>query len=668
MENIKYIKRIDTTNKINKYIDGQTLEFILPKNKADLSSFKIFFDVEIDPVELYNNGSYLKRFMPRLSSSIIETLTITKDGAEFQTIKDYNVIFNILNDASKDIDDIDSDRPDTLNYSSIDEDNNSKTICDFVNNSSKPLKYRCFINSFLGFLGEATLLDCSNHQYAISITLAPKYITYRGLKNTDVNIVFCGGGGGSGATATPTFDTFVSKIDVLFGCSEYTYANVAITGGGGSGATATAVIGSGGVITNIDVLNSGTGYTSPPTITITGDCLGGSGAIIQLTLSATSSASVIGATIINGGGGYDDLTPPTLTIVGSQDGSAQQATAILGNLVIINGMIISVDIIDYGDGYNDGPVFPHVVISSNPAIAVASIDTSFSNIIINNGGSGYKTTPFVSVTGGDPETFAVAVATVDVNGSVNNINILDYGFGYEKPLTITTTYPTEYHYTLTNVFGIIDVLPDNTPVSNQITFKHFNTVKGSKNNTKNTSLSHTHKGTLNYIIGTFVVLGDNDTGLQLTKCNKNTSIFGEYFKGNYSDIFAYEETPIVSLTASSRVAKSLSTENNLDNSLYFKRAGSNIKTSQFFMNGQAITPMMDIPQIYNVAKEFFNNAMTRVKSIASFENEFFVFPMMINQYQEEYSSEIEWVCSSGNRKDFNAYPILILCSDKTIDV
>jgi thiamine kinase-like enzyme len=125
---------------------------------------------------------------------------------------------------------------------------------------------------------------------------------------------------------------------------------------------------------------------------------------------------------------------------------------------------------------------------------------------------------------------------------------------------------------------------------------------------------------------------------------------------------------MTSKTASSKIAKNLSTENNLDNSLYFKRAGSNIKSSQFFMNGQAITPAMDIPQIYNVAKEFFNNDMSRVKSLASFENEFFIFPMMINQTQEEYSSEIEWICSAGSRKDFNAYPILILCTDKTIEV
>ena len=53
------------------------------------------------------------------------------------------------------------------------------------------------------------------------------------------------------------------------GGSGYTTAAVEITGGGGSGATATAVV-TAGVITGITLDTAGTGYTSAPTITITG--------------------------------------------------------------------------------------------------------------------------------------------------------------------------------------------------------------------------------------------------------------------------------------------------------------------------------------------------------------------------------------------------------------
>ena len=52
--------------------------------------------------------------------------------------------------------------------------------------------------------------------------------------------------------------------------ADYTYEpTVTLTGGGGTGATATAYLGY-GKITSIKVTNSGSGYTSAPTVVITG--------------------------------------------------------------------------------------------------------------------------------------------------------------------------------------------------------------------------------------------------------------------------------------------------------------------------------------------------------------------------------------------------------------
>jgi len=68
----------------------------------------------------------------------------------------------------------------------------------------------------------------------------------------------------------------LSAITVDAGGTGYTSApTVTITGGGGSGATGTAVVTSGGV-SSITLDNPGTGYTSPPQVVITGG--GGSGA------------------------------------------------------------------------------------------------------------------------------------------------------------------------------------------------------------------------------------------------------------------------------------------------------------------------------------------------------------------------------------------------------
>ena len=61
---------------------------------------------------------------------------------------------------------------------------------------------------------------------------------------------------------------------------DYTTASVAFTGGGGSGAAATASIRNGS-IEYIEITNEGSGYTSAPTMTITGDGSGAVGACVR---------------------------------------------------------------------------------------------------------------------------------------------------------------------------------------------------------------------------------------------------------------------------------------------------------------------------------------------------------------------------------------------------
>lgn len=439
MEDIHYIKRIDTGNKSNEYIDEQTIDFILPRNKVDLSSFKIFYDVKIDPLSELAGGFFRKRFMPRLSSSIIDTLTITKDGEEIQTIKDYNVIFNIRNDAMSEEDQIDGDKTDTLNYAYTDNENINKRVCDYVSQTVDPLqrapiKYRYFINSFLGLINEGTssILDCTKNEYKISIKLAPKYITYRGIEN------------------------FVAG---------------------------------------------------------------------------------------------------------------------------------------------------------------------------------------------------------------------------ELPATINT-FPENYHYRLSNVFANINVHPQSTPTQSKIMFKHYHVVKGANDATKNVNISHKHKGNLDYLMASFVVLGEYDRTLELFKCSQNQNITGAFFRRTYAALADYLAIPITTAFVSSKTMKSLSTEFNLDNSLYFKRQGTNLKSSQFLINGQAVTPQMSMSEIYSQAKEFFNHQMTRPKSLSSFENEFFVFPLNVSNQQEDFSMDIQWSCTADRRTTYNAafinsgkaYPILILCSNKEIEV
>ena len=85
------------------------------------------------------------------------------------------------------------------------------------------------------------------------------------------------GGVGTNGSGILEYDVnVVSSIAVGGSMSGYTSApTVTITGGGGFGATATATV-SGGVVTAITVTNPGRNYSSTPTVTITGG--GGTGA------------------------------------------------------------------------------------------------------------------------------------------------------------------------------------------------------------------------------------------------------------------------------------------------------------------------------------------------------------------------------------------------------
>ncbi len=96
--------------------------------------------------------------------------------------------------------------------------------------------------------------------------------------------------------------------------------NISITGGGGLGALAEAVV-SGGVITSITVIDGGSGYTSVPTVTITG---AGSGA----TATAVLTNEVVTSITVNlGGSGYLSIS----TVIDQYDRFRVQCEDLVGN-------------------------------------------------------------------------------------------------------------------------------------------------------------------------------------------------------------------------------------------------------------------------------------------------------------------------------------------------
>jgi hypothetical protein len=124
------------------------------------------------------------------------------------------------------------------------------------------------------------------------------------------------------ATATAILGTTgkVGFVEVYTKGSGYgsTKPEVVIDGGGGSGATAEAVLGTGttaGQVESITITNSGSGYTSAPTITIDAPptATGGAAAGVRAEARAILVKPIARLSVGNGGGsGY--INPPRVTI------------------------------------------------------------------------------------------------------------------------------------------------------------------------------------------------------------------------------------------------------------------------------------------------------------------------------------------------------------------
>jgi len=124
------------------------------------------------------------------------------------------------------------------------------------------------------------------------------YVTSTDITNDVIGISFTDTGSGQ-------VNECVLKLGGAFGnfITNVGGPNVSITGGGGIGALAEATV-SAGVITSITVIDGGSGYTSIPTVTITG---AGTGATATAVLTNEIVTSI---TVNTGGSGF--LTIPTV--------------------------------------------------------------------------------------------------------------------------------------------------------------------------------------------------------------------------------------------------------------------------------------------------------------------------------------------------------------------
>ena len=190
---------------------------------------------------------------------------------------------------------------------------------------------------------------------------------------------------------------------------------VSFTGGGGQGAEATALIDANGKVTSVNITNTGSGYTSAPTVTI--DPVGSTAlatAAQGTTATATAAAGNLDggaltgtATITAAGSGYSSV--PAITVSG---GGGNGGTAVA---TVTNGQITSIAL-SGGTGY-----------TSAPTLSVA--DPTGVVVTITSAGTNYDPagTYTVNVSGGTTVGGATFTGTLVVNasGEVTGVNVAD---------------------------------------------------------------------------------------------------------------------------------------------------------------------------------------------------------------------------------------------------
>ncbi len=195
-----------------------------------------------------------------------------------------------------------------------------------------------------------------------------------------------------------------------------------------------------GGLVRIAVTTGGTGYTSPPTVAVSG----GTGVTAYAQIDSKRVASVV---IASAGTGFTGS--PTVTFSGGGGtGAAAVAYANTGTRLPAcffkgrYGDVYAVDGMGRGLRWDGASTSAEPIGLATPLIgpAVTTSGTTVSGFVkdiqILNAGSGYSSPPAVVFSGGTPATAAKAVAEIR-SGRLANIRITEPGAGYQATPSIS---------------------------------------------------------------------------------------------------------------------------------------------------------------------------------------------------------------------------------------
>jgi len=222
----------------------------------------------------------------------------------------------------------------------------------------------------------------------------------------------------------------VSSIQMVDGGRGYSSVpTVTISGGTPTRpATAQALIVNGSVV-GVRVSDPGSGYQSNPTVSFSGGL--GSGAAFGVGVNGVIS----GLRITNRGSGYvqSGTQAPTIAV-----NTSNGLTGFVGSVVVNgDGLVDSIQVINPGSGATTTPTFTIGAGTGSGAAAAGDVTYSVVSVSATSAGSGFFTAPFITVRPAATDPFgggAELEATVNTAGEIASVTVARGG-PYTAPPT-----------------------------------------------------------------------------------------------------------------------------------------------------------------------------------------------------------------------------------------
>ncbi len=245
---------------------------------------------------------------------------------------------------------------------------------------------------FIPFYTEPSLIGAAELSFTMKVDgviVVNSGMTYTGATTT----VFSAPTLGTTATGAPIIGvgavTLLTSTNAGAGYApDAVYLNIALLGGSGTGATADIGIVA-GVVDSFQINNTGTGYLTGDTLTVDPSTFAPPPGT-DATFTATSDYQTItGVTITNSGSGYTSM--PTITIVDSGGGTLAEINATM--------KVDTVAIVSGSSGYLTAPTATFV--GGGPTTTATIITTISSGSVVStsltNAGAGYTSFPDLQV-------------------------------------------------------------------------------------------------------------------------------------------------------------------------------------------------------------------------------------------------------------------------------